>query len=395
MKPSPEPAERRTVPAASGRGLVQPFFAMEMMREANALEAAGRDIVHLEVGQPGAPAPRRVLDAARAALRDGRIGYTDALGIARLRERIAAHYAEAYGVDLAPERVAVTTGSSGGFMLAFLAAFDAGARVALATPAYPAYRNILQALECEIVTLEASAATRWTLTPDMIRAAHAERPLHGVLLASPANPSGVMTLRETLGSLVETCRELGLWFVSDEIYHGLTYGTAAETALRFGDEPIVVNSFSKYYGMTGWRIGWLVLPEPLVRTVERLAQNLYISVPTVSQIAACAAFDATDECEAMKAVYAANRAILLDALHGLGFDEILPADGAFYLYASVRRFTNDSMEFARRVLREAGVALTPGLDFDAARGPSYVRLSYAGSTADMHKAAERLGRLLR
>src|SRR5918911_5583133 len=222
--------------APARRGAVQPFFAMEMMREANELEAAGRSILHLEVGQPGTAAPRRVREAALGALEDGRIGYTDALGLGFLRERIAAHYAAAYGVTVEPERVAVTTGSSGGFILAFLAGFDAGARIALATPAYPAYRNILQALECEIVTLEASAATRWTLTPDMIRAAHAERPLHGVLLASPANPSGVMTLRETLGSLVETCRELGLWFVSDEIYHGLTYETPAETALRFGDE---------------------------------------------------------------------------------------------------------------------------------------------------------------
>src|SRR5919199_6004720 len=290
MKASPEPAERRPVPATARRGMVQPFFAMEMMREANALEAAGRDIVHLEVGQPGAPAPRRVLDAARAALRDGRIRYTDALGIGRLRERIAAHYAEAYGVAVPPDRVAVTTGSSGGFMLAFLAAFDAGARVALATPAYPAYRNILEALDCEVVVLEASAATRWTLTPDMIRTAHAERRLQGVLLASPANPSGVMTSPEALGALVETCRELGLRFVSDEIYHGLTYESPAETALRFGDDVLVVNSFSKYYCMTGWRIGWLVLPEALVRTVERPAQNLYISPPTPSPNPAPAAF---------------------------------------------------------------------------------------------------------
>ena len=381
-------------PVPARRGAVQPFFAMEMMREANALDAAGRDIVHLEVGQPGTPAPRRVLEAAQAALRDGRIGYTDALGIGRLRERIAAHYATAYGVPIPPERVAVTTGSSGGFMLAFLSAFDAGARVALATPAYPAYRNILAALECEVVPLEATAATRWTLDADMIRAAHAERPLQGVLLASPANPSGVMTARETLGALVETCRELGIWFVSDEIYHGLTYGGPAETALRFGQDAIVVNSFSKYYCMTGWRVGWLVLPETLVRVVERLAQNLYISVPTVSQVAACAAFDAVDECEAKRAVYAENRLVLLDALTDLGFDEVLPADGAFYLYASVRRFTNDSMDFARRLLREAGVAMTPGLDFDAARGSGFVRLSYAGPTEDMHRAAERLRRFL-
>ena len=389
---SPERAERALAPAR--RSAVQPFFAMEMMREANALEAAGWSILHLEVGQPGTAAPRRVREAARGALEDGRIGYTDALGLGSLRARIAAHYASAYGVRVAPERVAVTTGSSGGFILAFLAGFDAGARIALATPAYPAYRNILQALDCEVAVLEASAATRWTLTPDMIRAAHAERPLQGVLLASPANPSGVMTSPEALGALVETCRELGLRFVSDEIYHGLTYESPAETALRFGDDVLVVNSFSKYYCMTGWRIGWLVLPAALVRSVERLAQNLYISPPALSQIAASAAFDSIDECEAKKAVYAENRRVLLDALGGLGFDEILPADGAFYLYAGVRRFTKDSMAFARRLLHETGVAVTPGLDFDPARGAGYVRLSYAGSTEDMHRAAERLAGFL-
>jgi aspartate/methionine/tyrosine aminotransferase len=349
----------------------------------------------MEVGQPGAPAPKPVLDAARAALADGRLGYTEALGIRTLRARIARHYGETYGITVSPDRIAVTTGSSAGFNLAFLAAFDAGERIALAAPGYPAYRNLLAALGLEVVEIETTAATRHVITPEMLAEAHARKPLAGVLVASPANPSGTMMRPEALAALLAAADGLGIRFISDEIYHGLVYEGVAETALKHSGHAIVINSFSKYYCMTGWRVGWMVLPEELVRPVERLAQNLYISPPDISQRAAIAAFDARAELEAVKAGYAANRTLLLERLPAIGFDDYLPVDGAFYVYASVRRFSNDSVEFTRRMLAEAGVAATPGPDFDRARGHSWVRFSFAGTEADMAEAAERLERWLK
>jgi aspartate/methionine/tyrosine aminotransferase len=379
----------------SRRSAIQPFLAMEVLRAAVEREHAGERVIHMEVGQPGAPAPKRVLEAARAALADGRFGYTEALGRRELRRRIARHYHEAYGIDLSPDRVAVTTGSSGAFNLAFLAAFDPGDRIALATPGYPAYRNFLGALGLEVVEIEAGPDTRYVLTPELLEEAHRQTPLAGVLVASPANPTGTMMNPEALRDLVEAADALGLRFISDEIYHGLVYDGVAETALAFSDEAIVVNSFSKYYCMTGWRIGWMVLPDDLVRPVERLGQNIYISPPDISQRAAIAAFDATDELEVVKSHYAANRRLLLDRLPKIGFDDFLPVDGAFYIYASVRRFSNDSVDFARRMLHEAGVAATPGPDFDTARGHGYIRFSFAGTEADIAEAAERMARWLR
>jgi aspartate/methionine/tyrosine aminotransferase len=367
---------------------------MDVMAAAAELESRGRDIVHMEVGQPGAPAPAPVLEAARAALAGGRLGYTEALGIRALRQRIARHYAEAYRVDVPDARVMVTTGSSGGFNLAFLGAFDPGARIAMASPAYPAYRNILAALALEPVEIAVGAETRWALTPEHVEAAHRERPLDGVLIASPANPTGTMIAPEALQALVETCAALGIRLISDEIYHGLVYEGRAETALRFGDDAIVVNSFSKYYCMTGWRVGWLVLPPELVRPFERLSQSLYISVAELSQRAAVAAFDGAEELEAVRRTYARNRALLLERLPRLGFDELLPADGAFYIYASVARFTDDSAHFARRMLEEAGVAATPGGDFDRERGHLYIRFSIAGTEEQVREAVDRLGRWL-
>jgi len=366
-------------------------MVMEVMRAAIDREAAGERVVHMEVGQPGAPAPRPVLDAARAALDHGRFAYTEALGLRSLRARIARYYADAHGLDVPKERIAVTTGSSAGFNLAFLAAFDHGDRIALAAPGYPAYRNLLQALGLEVVDIPVDAGTRYVLTPEMLEAAHARSRLAGVLVASPANPSGTIMQPEALGALIEAAHGLGIRFISDEIYHGLVYDGVAETALRFSADAIVVNSFSKYYCMTGWRIGWMVLPEALVRPVERIAQNLYISAPEISQIAATAAFAAVPELEAIKASYAENRRILLDRLPGIGFDEFHPVDGAFYVYASVRRFSNDSVEFARRMLTEAGVAATPGPDFDRTGGHQWMRFSFAGATPDMSEAMDRLG----
>lgn len=365
-------------------------MVMDVMRAAIDRESAGDRVIHMEVGQPGARAPQAVIAAADAALRDGYFGYTEALGTRALRTRIARHYGEAYGIDVSPERIAVTTGSSGGFNLAFLSAFDHGDRIALATPGYPAYRNILGALGLETVNIETSADTRFAVTPDMLAAAHAQKPLHGVLVASPANPTGTIMPPGALADLIAAASELGIRFISDEIYHGLVYDGTAETALKSDADAIVVNSFSKYYCMTGWRIGWMVLPESLLRPVERISQNLYISPPDISQRAALAAFDATPELEAVKAGYAANRKLLLDRLPEIGFDDHAPVDGAFYLYVSVRRFANDSVEFTRRMLAEAGVAATPGPDFDRARGHGTVRFSFAGTEADMAEAVDRL-----
>ena len=379
----------------SRRSNVEPFLAMDVMSSAARLEAAGRTIVHMEVGQPGSPAPQPVLQIARAVLQDGRLGYTEAAGIRPLRQRIARHYAENYGLDIPVERIMVTTGSSGGFNLAFLGAFDPGARIALASPGYPAYRNILGAFGLEAVDIEIGPQSGWILTADQIADAHAAKPLNGVLIASPANPTGTMASADQLEEICKVCHSLRIRLISDEIYHGLTYREPADTALHFSGEAIVVNSFSKYYCMTGWRVGWMVLPDNLVRPMERLAQSLFISVPELSQRAAVGAFDAGSELEAVKAGYARNREYLLEQMPRLGFDEILPVDGAFYIYASVMPFTGDAVEFAGRMLEEAGVAATPGQDFDRIRGKHYMRFSFAGTTEAMHEGIARLERWLR
>ena len=369
---------------------VQPFLAMDVLADAAAKERQGGNVVHMEVGQPSAPAPRAVREAAASALRDGRIGYTEALGIAPLRERIAAHYQEAYGVAVSPERVVVTTGSSAGFVLAFLALFDPGARVAITAPGYPAYRNILAALDLRAAIVPLRAADGWRLTAEALERAHAEEALAGVLVMSPANPSGTMIPGSGLAEIGAFCRRHGLWFVSDEIYHRLTYGLDAETALASDPDAVVINSFSKYYCMTGWRIGWTIVPERLVRATERLAQNLYISAPYLSQVAALAAFDCGEELEAAKAEYRRAREVLLTELPRFGVTEFHPADGAFYVYADVSRYTNDSVAFCRRMLDDAGVAATPGVDFDEADGSHHVRFSFAGGEGACREAVRRL-----
>ncbi len=388
-------ADLRSPLVARRMDRVSSFLAMDVLSAAAAKERRGDSVIHMEVGQPSAPAPRAAREAAKAALDLGRIGYTEALGISALRERIARHYRDAYGVGIAPERVVVTTGSSAGFVLAFLSLFDAGQRVAITAPGYPAYRNILEALGIEPVTIPLAKADGWIMTAQAIERAHAEKPLHGILAMSPANPSGTMIGRQALADLGETCRRLGLWFVSDEIYHGLTYGEPASTALATDDDAVVINSFSKYYCMTGWRIGWIVVPERLVRPIERLAQNLYISPPYLSQVAALAAFDAMEELEAVKAGYARNRAYLLEELPKAGITEMHPVDGAFYIYADIARFTNDSIGFSKRMLEETGVAATPGLDFDPIEGSHYLRLSFAGSESDCRETVARLKGWLR
>ena len=385
----------RRLMAPSARSDVPPFMVMDVMAAAARIEAAGGHVVHMEVGQPAAPAPASAISAARAALAGGRIGYTEALGIASLRARIARHYAERYGVEIDSGRIVVTTGSSGGFILAFLALFEPGDRVAVAVPGYPPYRHILTALGCEPVLLETSAASRWAITPDMLIAAHRRTPLKGLLIASPANPTGTMMTAEAIARLLAAAQGEGIRCISDEIYHGLDYAFAAETAARLSEEVIVVNSFSKYFCMTGWRVGWMVVPSELVRPIERLAGNLAISVPTLSQIAAEAAFEGRAEAEAVKHVYETNRQVLLAGLPAAGLDKILPVDGAFYLYADVSRFSSDSLAFARRMLEEAHVAATPGVDFDPLHGRDFVRFCYAGATADMREAIGRIGPWLR
>jgi len=373
----------------SARSNVPPFMVMDVMAAAARIEAAGGQVIHMEVGQPAAPAPSTAIAAARAAL-SGPLAYTEALGIPSLRARIARHYGQSYGIAIDPGRVIVTTGSSAGFVLAFLALFEPGARVAIATPGYPPYRHILKALGCEPVTIETTEATRWEITREMLLAAHAREKLDGVLVASPANPTGTMIEEAALTGLIEAAEGEGIRFISDEIYHGLDYAFPAVTAARLSDNAIIINSFSKYFCMTGWRIGWMLAPEPLVRTIERLQQNLAISVPTIAQIAAQAAFDGRAEMEAVKHGYEENRRILIEGLPRAGLDRFLPVDGAFYLYADVSRFSSDSLAFAKAMLEQAHVAATPGVDFDPLRGQHYVRFCYAGSAAEMGEAVERI-----
>ena len=372
----------------SRRGAVPPFIVMDVLRAANERAAAGEDVLHLEVGQPGTAAPGRVIAAAAAAAAGDRLGYTDAFGLPALRQRIAAHYAETYGVDVDWRRVVTTTGSSGAFVLAFLAAFDAGDRVALTSPGYPAYRNILAALGVDVVDLPVGPETGFQPTPAVLD--RIDGRLDGLIVASPANPTGTMLSRDALAQLVRACAERRVRLVSDEIYHGITYAAPAETTLAFTEDAIVVNSFSKYYAMTGWRLGWMVVPPELARSIECLAQNLFISPPTLSQHAAIAAFDCRDELDGHVARYARNRAILLRHLPEAGFAEFAPADGAFYVYADVTPLTNDSAAFCRRMLVETGVAATPGIDFDPARGNRFVRFSFAGGTDEMAEAMRRL-----
>jgi aspartate/methionine/tyrosine aminotransferase len=372
------------------RSVVDPFIVMDVMAEANARAKTGEDIIHMEVGQPATPAPRAARERAQQALSTDRLGYTEALGLPALRERIARYVGERYSVAVRPERVVVTAGSSAGFVLAFLALLDPGDGLGLPSPGYPCYRQILKALGARPLLLETSGQGRWMPTVADVERLACDNAA-GLLLASPNNPTGTMALKPRLAEVAAACRRLGLWLISDEIYHGLEYEAPAETALVHWDEAIVVNSFSKYFSMTGWRIGWLVVPEALVRPIERLTQNLYISPPAISQVAALGAFDGLEELEEIKAVYARNRAMLFEELPRAGLSAILPADGAFYLYADVSLFTADSQAFAKAMLKDIGVAVTPGIDFDPERGRSYLRFSYAGPEPRMREAARRIG----
>ena len=372
------------------RDTIQPFIVMDVMRAANERAAAGGDVLHLEVGQPSGQAPEKVRLAAKAALDSHPLGYTDALGLPELRQRIARHYRHAYGVAVPVENIAVTTGSSAAFVLTFLAAFPKGARVAVAAPGYPAYRNILTGLGIECVAVPVGRDSRWQLTVPVLEGITGT--LDGVIVASPSNPTGSMLSAHEVAELAAWCELRQIRLISDEIYHGITYGGPAATAAGMNGHAVIVNSFSKYYAMTGWRLGWMVLPDDLVRVVECLQQNLFISPPTLSQVAACAVFECGDELDARVAAYRANRDILLNELPKAGFGRLAPSDGAFYLYADVSELTNDSSEFCRRMLAETGVAVTPGVDFDPFRGNATVRFSFAGPQADMVEAAARLAK---
>ncbi len=369
------------------RGRIPPFIVMDVLRAALEREARGEDVVHLEVGQPSTPAPTPVRAAAREALDRGRLGYTDALGTRVLRERIARHYRERYGVEVDPDRIAVTTGSSAAFLLVFLSAFEPGDRVGVPVPGYPAYRHILRAVGVEAVPLRLRPEEGFRPRVEDLEAC---APLDGLVVASPANPTGVVLEPSELRDLLDFAGSEGIRVISDEIYHGIVFGEPAASAARSGEGVVVVNSFSKYYSMTGWRLGWLVLPDDLVRSVECLAQNLYISPPALSQAAAPAAFDASGELDDHVARYRRNLELLREGMEALGVRRWAPARGAFYLYVDVSPFTEDSEEFCRRMLAEAGVAATPGTDFDPEEGRRWIRFSVAGAEEEIREAVGRL-----
>jgi len=371
----------------SSRGDVDAFIVMEVMEQARQAEAAGRSIVHMEVGQPGTPAPQVARAALARAMEEGALGYTVAMGLPALRAGIARLYRDWYGLEIAPERVVVTAGSSAAFQIAFTALFEAGDRVAIGDPGYPSYRNILKALSLEPLRIETRPENRYQPVPGDLAGPDAPA---GLLVASPANPTGTMLDRAHLAALIEACAARGTAFISDEIYHGISFGQREVSALEISDDVYVINSFSKYFSMTGWRIGWMVVPHDHVRRVERLVQNLAICAPHAGQVVALAALEAQEELQANLAVYAANRALLMDALPRAGFDRIAPPDGAFYIYADVSHMTRDSRALAEEILRDAGVAVTPGLDFDPVRGHLTLRFSYAGSHAQMQEGMARL-----
>ncbi len=369
----------------SRRSDVDPFIVMDVMEAARKAEEVGRHVIHMEVGQPGTPAPAAARAALARAMERGALGYTVALGLPELRARIARLYADWHGIEVDPARIVVTSGSSAGFILAFTALFDAGDKVGLGEPGYPSYRQILKALDLVPVGIETAEENRLQPVP-----ADLPEDLAGLIVASPANPSGTMLTKEALTGLIRACDAQGVAFVSDEIYHGIEYGRRAVSALEISDDVYVINSFSKYFSMTGWRIGWMVVPPDHVRTIERLAQNLFICPPHASQIAALAALDCDDELQANLAVYAENRRLMLDGLPKAGFSHTAPPDGAFYIYADVSDLTDDSLAFAAELLEGAGVAVTPGLDFDPHRGARTLRFSYARSTEEIREGLTRL-----
>ena len=375
----------------SRRGAIPPFVVMEVVKAATDLERAGRPVFHLEVGQPSTPAPFTARTAAAKALQEDILGYTLATGLHGLRGRIAEHYRRLYGIEIPIDRIVATTGSSGGFLLAFLAAFDGKARVAVAAPSYPCYRNILGALDVEVVAIPCGPETRYQLTPALIEAAaRAGGAFDGIIVASPSNPTGSIVSEAEMRALTDYCRAARMTVISDEVYHGIQYDAPVVTAAALDEEAIVLNSFSKYFSMTGWRIGWMITPSSLLRGVEKLAQNFFISPPAISQIAATAAFDGTTELDSHVRRYRLNHDIVMAALPSLGINQYAPPDGAFYVYADIGHLTDDSVRFCSDLLQATGVAITPGVDFDRERGHRTIRVSYCTDTAAVTEAMERL-----
>ena len=372
----------------AARSQVAPFIAMDVLARANERAAAGRDVIHLEVGEPGGGAPARVLEAARRALDRGPIGYTEALGRPALRAAIAEHYRRNYDLALDPAQVVVTVGASGAFVLSFLALFDPGDRVIVPEPAFPAYKNILRALGLEVVRVGLGAATEFKPTVALLEAVPA--PVHGLIVASPANPTGTMLNRSELAALATFCRSRGIRLIADEIYHGITYDRPASTIRDLDPDAVVISGFSKYFCMTGWRLGWLIVPPDLVRPIELLAQNLFISPPALAQEAALAAFACRDELDRRVETYRRSRAALLDCLPRGRLDRFAPVDGAFYLCIDVSHLTDDSHGLCAAVLEGTGVALTPGADFDRESGHRYLRLAFAGEPEQVIRGAKRL-----
>ncbi len=375
----------------SRRAQVEPFHVMDVWAAAALRQRTHGDVVNLAAGQPSTPAPAPVLRAARQALDSQLLGYTVTLGIDELREAIARYHGERYGIDVSAADVVVTTGSSGGFPLLFLAAFDPGDTVAMSRPGYPAYRNTLTALGCEVLELDCGPDTRFQPTVAMLEAL--DQPPAGLIVASPANPTGTILAAEELAGLARWCEEHGTLLISDEIYHGISYGPTTASAWETSREAVVMGSASKYFCMTGWRLGWMLLPERLQRPVFRLSGNLTICPPAISQYAGVAAFtpESTAELDSHVHRYRTNRDLLLEGLPGLGLGDLAPADGAFYAYANIAHLTDDSTAWCARLLAETGVALAPGVDFDTVHGGSTVRLSFAGATADVTEALERMG----
>ena len=371
----------------SSRTDIAPFYVMEVMRAAAALEASGSEVLHLEVGQPSTPAPEGARDRAISAIQNEILGYTSALGMDSLRERLSLHYREWYDTEVGPERIAITLGASGAFTLAFLACFEAGDRVAVPTPGYPCYRNTLRALGVEVIDLPVGYDTRFQPSPRILEPLG---PIDGLVVASPSNPTGTMLLPSELTELTHWCATESVRLISDEIYHGITYGTSAPTVAAEWDEAVIVSSFSKYFSMTGWRLGWLVLPQNLVSPVERLAQNAFIAAASVSQHAALGAFESHGELEANVERYSVNRNILLEGLPRAGITQLAPADGAFYIWAQVDHLSDDSQNLAEEWLKDLGIAVTPGIDFDPSQGHRFIRFSFAGSTREVEETVRKL-----
>ncbi|WP_094288065.1 pyridoxal phosphate-dependent aminotransferase [Mycobacterium lehmannii] len=375
------------------RAGIPPFYVMDVWLAAAERQRSHGDLVNLSAGQPSAGAPAAVRAAAKEALETTVLGYTVALGIPELRAAIAHSYLEQHGLQVDPDDVVITTGSSGGFLLAFLACFDVGDRVAIASPGYPCYRNILSALGCDVVEIPCGAETRFQPTVQMLE--ELDPPVQGVIVASPANPTGTVIPPDELAAIASWCASRGVRLISDEVYHGLVYegAPAVSCAWATSRDSIVVNSFSKYFAMTGWRLGWLLVPKELQRAVDRLTGNFTICPPTLPQYAAIAAFtpESIAEADALLHHYAANRQMLLEGLRGLGIDRLAPTDGAFYVYADVSHLTSDSLSFCSKLLADTGVAIAPGIDFDPARGHTFVRLSFAGPASDITEALRRIG----